>query len=84
MKQVRQVTTDRALMAKYRKYRKQAEQMVAEDWAMIEKLAFALYERKRPEREDIEEILGIEIGSGHPGLALDNPPTEKQLVTLRP
>jgi len=51
---------------------------------MIEKLAFALYERKRPEREDIEEILGIEIGSGHPGLALDNPPTEKQLVTLRP
>jgi hypothetical protein len=58
---VRQVTTDRKLMAKYRK---QAEQMVERDWAMIQKLAFALFERKRMERPEIEDVLGISIGSG--------------------
>jgi hypothetical protein len=61
MRQVRQVTTDRKLMAKYRK---QAEQMVEKDWPMIQKLAFALFERKRMERAEIEDLLGISIGSG--------------------
>jgi hypothetical protein len=61
MKQVRQVTTDRKLMAKYRK---QAEQMVESNWEMIQKLAFALFERKRLERREIEDLLGISIGSG--------------------
>jgi hypothetical protein len=37
MKRVRQVTSDRKLMAKYGK---QAEQMVERDWTMIQKLAF--------------------------------------------
>ena len=72
MRQVRKVTTDRKLMAKYRK---QAEQMVERDWEMIQKLAFALFERKRLERREIEDLLGISIGSGgqtacdFPGLA---------------
>lgn len=61
MKQVRQVTTDRKLMAMYRK---QAEQMVERDWEMIQKLAFALFERKRMEQSEIEDLLGISIGSG--------------------
>ena len=61
MKQVRKVTTDRKLMAKYRK---QAEQMVERDWEMIQKLAFALFERKRLERHEIEDLLGISIDSG--------------------
>ena len=61
MRQVRKVTTDRKLMAKYRK---QAEQMVERDWEMIQKLAFALFERKRLERREIEDLLGISIGSG--------------------
>jgi hypothetical protein len=61
MKQVRQVTTDRKMMAKYRK---QAEQMVESDWGMIQKLAFALFERKRMDRAEIEDLLDISIGSG--------------------
>jgi hypothetical protein len=60
MKQVRQVTTDRKLMAKYRK---QAEQMVESNWEMIQKLAFELFERKRLERREIEDLLGIPIDS---------------------
>lgn len=60
MKQVREVTTDRKLMAKYRR---QAEQMVERDWPMIQKLALALFEHKRMERSEIEDLLGISIGS---------------------
>jgi len=60
MKQVRQVTTDRKLIAKYRK---QAELMVEKDWALIQKLAFAVFERKRMERSEIEDLLGISIGA---------------------
>jgi hypothetical protein len=61
LNQVRQVTTDRKLMAMYRK---QADQMVERDWEMIQKLAFALFERKRMERSEIADLLGISIGRG--------------------
>jgi hypothetical protein len=51
---VRRVTTDRRLMAEYRN---RAEHMVAENWAVIQKLTCALYDKKRLEREDIEKII---------------------------
>ena len=61
MEQVRRVTTDRKLMARYRKA---AEQMVERDWPMIQRLAFALFEGKRMERAEIEDLLGISVDSG--------------------